>query len=78
MKLASTVLYISNWGCDGNFFNMIYRVLIKFNQNLSKNQDFKEHKLLTINVLIIFKDQLIIDIVVNGMSSYSNKCLMLL
>jgi len=28
----------------GNFFNMIYRVLIKFNQNLNKNQDLNEHK----------------------------------
>ena len=37
---------------------MICRVLIKFNQNLSKNQDFKEHKLLTIKLLIIIKDQL--------------------
>jgi hypothetical protein len=32
--------------------------LIKFNQNLSKNQGFKEHKLLTIRLLIIIKDQL--------------------
>jgi hypothetical protein len=36
---------------------MIFRVLIKFNQNLSKKQDFKEHKLLTIRLLIIIKDQ---------------------
>jgi hypothetical protein len=31
--------------------------LIKFNQILHKNQAFKEHKLLTINMLIIIKDQ---------------------
>jgi hypothetical protein len=34
--------------------------LIKFNQNLSKKQDFKEYKLLTVKLLIIIKDQLII------------------
>jgi len=33
--------------------------LIKFNQNLSKKQDFKEHMLLTVRLLIIIKDQLI-------------------
>jgi len=33
--------------------------LIEFNQNLSKNQDFKERKLLTFKLLIIIKDQLI-------------------
>jgi hypothetical protein len=32
--------------------------LIKFNQNLSKKQDFKEYKLLTVKLLIIIKDQL--------------------
>jgi len=38
---------------------MIYRVLIKYTQKSGKNQDFKEHKLLTIKLLIIIKDQLI-------------------
>jgi hypothetical protein len=33
-------------------------VLIKFNQNPDKNQDFKEHKLLTFRPLILTKDQL--------------------
>jgi hypothetical protein len=33
--------------------------LIKFNQKPGKNQVFKEHKLLTIKLLIIIKDQLI-------------------
>jgi hypothetical protein len=37
---------------------MICRVLIKFNQNSSKNQASKEHKLLTFRLLIIIKDQL--------------------
>jgi hypothetical protein len=37
---------------------MIYRVLTEFNQNPSKNQDFKELKLLTVKLLIIIKDQL--------------------
>ena len=37
---------------------MICRVLIEFNQKLSKNQGFKEHKLLTFRLLIIVKDQL--------------------
>jgi len=39
---------------------MIFRLLFKFTENQRKNQDFKEHKLLTIRVLIIVKDQLII------------------
>jgi len=39
---------------------MIYRVLIKFNQNLNKNQDLNEHKLLTFNLLDVNKDQLFI------------------
>jgi len=39
---------------------MIFRVFIKFTTKSCKNQDFKEHKLLTISVLIIVKDQLII------------------
>jgi len=38
---------------------MIYGVLIKFNQNLNKKQDFNEHKLLTFNMLTVNKDQLI-------------------
>jgi len=38
---------------------MIYGVLIKFNQNLIKKQDINEHKLLTINLLSVNKDQLI-------------------
>jgi len=38
---------------------MICRVLIEFKQNLSKNQDFKERKLLTFKLLIIIKDQLL-------------------
>jgi len=38
---------------------MIFRVLFKFTENQVKNQYFKEHKLLTINMLIIIKDQLI-------------------
>jgi len=37
---------------------MISRVLIKFNKKPCKNQDFKEHKLLTIRFLILTKDQL--------------------
>jgi hypothetical protein len=41
-----------------NFFNIIYRVLIKFNQNPSKKQNFKEHKLLTIRLLLLIKNQL--------------------
>lgn len=41
MKLARTVLNISNCGCTGNFINMIYRVLTKFYQNLIKKQDKK-------------------------------------
>jgi len=32
--------------------------LIKFNQNLNKNQDLNEYKLLTINLLDVNKDQL--------------------
>ena len=39
---------------------MIYGVLIKFNQNLNKNQDLNEYKLLTINLLDVNKDQLVI------------------
>ena len=42
----------------GNFFNMIYGVLTKFNQNLNKNQDLNGYKLLTINLLDVNKDQL--------------------
>jgi hypothetical protein len=38
---------------------MIFSVLLKFNENQDKNQYFKEHKILTINMLIIIKDQLI-------------------
>jgi len=38
---------------------MICRVLIKFNQKPDKNQDFKEHKLLTFRPLILTKDQLL-------------------
>jgi hypothetical protein len=38
---------------------MICRVLIKFSQNLSKKQAFKEHKLLTVRLLIIIKDKLV-------------------
>jgi len=45
---------------------MIYRVLTQFNQNPDKNQDFKEHKLLTVRLLIIIKDQLIILTVLGG------------
>jgi hypothetical protein len=37
---------------------MISRLLIEFNQNPGKKQDFKEHKLLTVKLLIIIKDQL--------------------
>jgi len=37
---------------------MIFRVFLKFNQKPFKNQDLKEHKLLTISVLILTKDQL--------------------
>ena len=33
--------------------------MIKFNQNPSKNQDFKERKLLTFRPLILTKDQLL-------------------
>ena len=44
----------------GNFFNMIYGVLIKFNQNLNKNQDLNEYKLLTFSLLDVNKDQPII------------------
>ena len=58
IKLVSTVLNISNCGCFGNFFNMICRVLIKYNQKLHTFHTFKEHKILTVNVLIIVKDQL--------------------
>ena len=36
---------------------MIYGVLIKFNQNLNKNQDLNRYKLLTINLLDVNKDQ---------------------
>ena len=43
----------------GNFFNMIYGVLIKFNQNLNKNQDPNGYKLLTISLLDVNKDQLL-------------------
>ena len=46
----------------GNFFNMIYGVLIKFNQNLIKKQYINEHKLLTINLLSVNKDQLLYTI----------------
>jgi len=38
---------------------MIYEVLIKFNQNLNKNQDQYHLKLLTIKLLDVNKDQLI-------------------
>jgi len=38
---------------------MIFRVLIEFNQNPIKNQYLKEHKLLTINILFVYKDQLL-------------------
>jgi len=58
IKLASIVCNISSCGRISNFFNMICRVLIKFNQNSNKNQAFKEHMLLTIKILIIIKDQL--------------------
>jgi len=37
---------------------MISRLLIEFNQNPGKKQDFKGHKLLTVKLLIIIKDQL--------------------
>jgi hypothetical protein len=37
---------------------MIYGVLIKFNQNQNKKQDFKALKLLTFNLLGVNKDQL--------------------
>jgi hypothetical protein len=58
MKLVRTVLNISNCGCCGIFFNMICRVLIKINQNPNTIHNLKEHKILTINMLIICKNQL--------------------
>ncbi|MDD5506854.1 MAG: hypothetical protein PHD25_00815, partial [Bacteroidales bacterium] len=42
-----------------NFFNMIFRILNQFTQNPDTLNHFKEHNLLTINMLIIIKDQLI-------------------
>jgi len=53
---------------------MIYRVLTQFNQNPDKNQDFKEHKLLTINILIVYKDQLISFLVARIIIYFSAKC----
>jgi len=47
---------------------MIYGVLIKFNQNLNKNQDLNEYKLLTINLLDVNKDQLITGTPSKGIS----------
>ncbi len=63
MKLVNTVLNISSCGRSGNFFSMIYRILNQITQNPDTLNHFKEHKLLTINMLIIIKDQLIITVV---------------
>jgi len=58
IKLVSIVLNISNWGCYGNFFNMICRFLIKFNQKPHTIHNFKKFKSLTIWLLTIIKNQL--------------------
>jgi len=61
MKLVSTVLNISSCGFSDNFFNIISRILTQFTQNPPKNIHFKAYKLLTINMLIVNKDQLLIS-----------------
>jgi hypothetical protein len=53
---------------------MVCRVLIKNNEKPDTIHDFKEHKLLTINVLIINKDQLIILIINSVKESPESEC----